>query len=48
MNPSLVLSFYFNMLFFSYQCTRNWSGLSAAECLITGGASYAEYPLDTA
>lgn len=36
MNPSLVLSFYFNMLFFSYQCIRNWSGLSAAECPITG------------
>lgn len=37
MNPSLVLSFYFNMLFFSYQCIRNWSGLSAAGYPITGG-----------
>lgn len=29
MNPSLVLSFYFNILFFSYQYTRNWLRLSA-------------------
>ena len=36
MNPSLVLSFYFNILFFSYQYTRNWSGLWAAGCPITG------------
>ena len=30
------LSLYFDVLTLQIQCIRNWSGLSAAECPITG------------